>query len=107
MAVARHQQIGGDVGAYAEQPGMAERYQSGIANQDVEPEGENRVKQDLAGNIDIIDFADRVRQHSERDEGDQRGKAAAENELAHRIWPPNRPCGRNTKTSTIGRNRMK
>ena len=57
MAVTGGEQIGGDISGDAEQPGMAERNQAGIADQHVEPEREDGVEQDLARDIDVIDFA--------------------------------------------------
>ena len=101
------QQIGDDIGGNTEQSGMAERHQSGITNQNIEPEREYRIEQNLTRDIHVIHFFDRVRHHRQPNDRDCDGNSPRDVEIRHRIWPPNRPCGRNTKTSTIGRNRMK
>ena len=111
MAGAGGEQVSHGVSRDAEQSGMAERDQSGIADQNIQPQREHGIEQNLTRDIDVIDFADRIGHCGQRQDGDGDGDAAggrgAEHDGAHRIWPPNRPCGRNTKTNTIGRNRMK
>ncbi len=103
MAVSGGEQIGDGVARHTEQAGMAERYQAGITHQHVEPECEHGIEQNLAGDIDVIDFRDRVRHGDQREDRNGNGNAPG----GHRTWPPNRPCGRSTSTSTIGRNRTK
>ena len=103
VAVAGDQERSDRIARHAEQPGMAERHQAGVTDQDVQPEREDRVEQNLAGDIDVIGLGDRIRHRDQRQDRDSDGDAAGD----HSTCPPNRPCGRNTSTSTIGRNRMK
>ena len=84
MAVACGQQISDDIGGNAEQAGMAERHQAGIADENVKPQREHRVEQDLARDIDVIDLLDRVRHRDQRQDGDGDGDAAR-NDAAHRL----------------------
>src|SRR6516164_3541375 len=63
MPVSRREQVGDDVSGNAEQSGMTKRHQSGIADQNVEPEREYCIEQNLTGDIDVINFLDRVWQH--------------------------------------------
>ena len=74
---------------------MAERHQSGIADQDIEPERENGIEQNLARDVDVIDFTDRKR-HGDKGEnggtkGESDGKAAASAAMANEICPPTGP----------------
>src|SRR2546423_13999731 len=81
----------------AEQPGMAERDKSGIADQHVEPERKHRVQQDLRRDICVIAVADPERHRREENE------PGGERKTLHGAARPNRPCGRNTSTTSIGR----
>ena len=56
---------------------MSERNKAGIADQDVQPEREYRVEQNLAGDIDVIGFADDERNGEQRKDRGGDGKVAA------------------------------
>src|SRR6516162_1714077 len=103
MAVAGREHVGDAIAGEAEQSGMPERYQPCIANKYAQAQRENGIEQDLARNIDIISARHLVRDHCERNQ------CQAESEVAgyHGTWRPNRPCGRNTRTSSMGRKRTK
>ena len=103
MAKSKLQHVADDVSGDAEQPGMAERHKPGIANQNVQAEGEDREEKDLAGDIDVINAAHPIGQGAERHERD----AKCEDARAHGTCLPNRPCGRRISTSSMGRNKTK
>src|SRR5262249_16228719 len=88
----------------AEIAGVTERDHPAVAEHHVDREREQRIDEHLARHIDVELVADDPRQpdederaNGERDDGGTR----------HICTRPNNPCGRNTSTSTIGRNRTK
>jgi hypothetical protein len=87
------------IGGKAEEPCMAERNETGVADQHVEPQRENGIEQDLRGDVDIIAVGDPERQ------GRQRDYSQCQDEPSQSVAArPKRPCGRNTRTISIGRN---
>ena len=104
VSVAGGEQVGRGVGRHAEQSGVAERHQPGVTHQYAQSQRKDRVEQDLARDVDVIDFFDRVGRGGERKDCDEAGDLCSAD---HRICPPNKPCGRSTSTSTIGRNSTK
>ena len=76
MAVAGSQQISDDISGDAEQAGMAERHQAGVADENVKPQCEHSVEQDLASDIDVVDLLDRIGHGDQRQDGDGDGNAA-------------------------------
>ena len=74
-----------------------------IAEQQVQAHGEQREDEDLAREVEIELVGDEERHREQRDRHDDNRKPAA----VHVGTRPNRPCGMNTSTSTIGRNKMK
>src|SRR5260221_329672 len=81
--------------------GMAERDEPGIAHEHVETKREDGVDQDLADDVDVVAVDDPQRH------GDERQKRKSERDPPrHGACLPNRPCGRTSKMSSIGRKRM-
>src|ERR1051325_6639606 len=76
---------------------MPERDEAGIADQHVEPERENRVEQDLRGDVGVVAVANPER-HRRQDDQPQR-----ERQPLHGAALPNSPSGRTTSTTSIGR----
>ena len=103
MAEAKLQHVADRVGGHTEKAGVAKRNQAGVSHQHIQPEREDGVEQDLAGDIDVIDAGHPVRQSCERCEGDGNSERAR----AHGTCLPNRPCGRKSRTSSIGKKRTK
>ena len=91
MAVPGGEKISDDITGDAEQAGMAERHQAGVAHQHVEPQREHRVEQDLARDIDVIDLLDGVGHSDQRQNGDGDG-GTARNDAARRLTC-HRTCG--------------
>jgi hypothetical protein len=116
MSEAGLQHQRGRVGRHGEQAGVAERHQPAVAYQHVEREGEDREQQDLACDVDVIGIAGPLRQRRQRQERRERQSEGGIRRRpffhdvhvprAHVPVLPNRPCGRSTRTSTIGRNRI-
>ena len=107
MAVAGLQHVAGGIGRDAEQAGMAERDQAGITDQHVQPEREDGVEQNLAGDVDVINARHPMRHRDERDESNRKCDEARAHDAIHGTNLPNKPCGRNSSTSNIGRNSTK
>src|ERR1700688_685323 len=85
----------------AEEPGVAERDKAGIADEHIEAEREDGVDQDLADDVDVIAVDDPQRHGSKRYEPEPKRDRSA-----HGACLPNNPCGRTSRTSNIGRERM-
>src|SRR5262249_62252756 len=66
--------------------------------------GEQRIDEHLARHVDVELVADDPRQ---RDEDERANGERDDGATRHICTRPNNPCGRNTSTSTIGRNRTK
>ena len=105
VAVPGRQHESGDVARHGEQPGMPQRGEAGVADQHVEGERQHGPQQDLAGDVDVVGVSDPERQAEQGDEH-QGDAGATGRELPHVATLPNRPCGRSTRMSSIGRNRM-
>ena len=103
MSEAELQHVADCIGGHAEQPGVAQRNQAGVAHEHVQPERKDRVEQDLAGDVDVIDAGHPVRQGCERHERNAECKETS----AHGTCLPKRPCGRSSRTSSIGKKRTK
>jgi hypothetical protein len=104
MTVAGLQHQCAAVARNRKQPGMTERYQAGVANQYIEREREHGEQQKLARDIDVIGIAHPHRQGGEQCECDRdRGVSQLD---GHATFRPNRPCGRSTRTSSMGRKRI-
>ena len=103
VAKAQLQHVAGRVGRDAEKAGMAERHQPAVAGQHVQPERKDGIEQDLARDVDVVNASHPIRQRDKHHERDKKGEDA----LAHGTCLPNRPCGRSSRTSNIGRNRTK
>src|SRR5215469_519406 len=86
------------VGSNAEQAGVPERDKTGVADEHVKPEREDRIQQDLRSYVDVITVADPQRQCR------QCGQSEGKREPLHNATRPNRPCGRTTRMTSIGRN---
>ncbi len=83
---------------------MPERDHAAVTEQHVDGEREQRVNEHLARHVDVELVADDPWDGEERQRAQrQRGGGAAR----HICTRPNRPCGRNTSTSTIGRKSTK
>src|SRR6516225_3555057 len=83
---------------------VTERDHAAVAEHHVDGEREQRVDEHLARHVDVELVADDPR-HGEEDQranGERNGAATR-----HICTRPNRPCGRNTSTSTIGKKRTK
>ena len=90
---------GAGVRGDAEESGVAEADQPGIAGEHVHAEGEDAVEEDLAGDVGVVGPADPPRYRSQDDQrGGERGPP-------HAVCRPKRPCGRTTSTMSMGRNR--
>ena len=83
--------------------GVTERHHAAVAEQNVEAQREQRVDQDLGREVEIEIVADDPRQRDEEHDAEQQ----LDRRARHSWTRPNRPCGMNTSTSNIGRNRMK
>ncbi len=103
VPVARLEQDRRGIGREPQKPGMAQRHEPGIADDDVEAEREHGVEQDLARDVDEIRIAEPQRQGRERRHGHERGDPSR----AHGACLPNSPRGRTASISTIGRNSTK
>ena len=55
VAEAELQHVAGGIGGHAEQAGMAKRNQPGVADEHVQPERKDRVEENLAGDVDVVD----------------------------------------------------
>jgi hypothetical protein len=86
------------IGGNAEEPRMAERDQACIADQHVEPQRENGIEQDLRGDVYIIAVGDPERDRRQKGQRDRKGEPPQGAAL------PKSPCGRSTRTISIGRN---
>ena len=99
MAVPAVQEAGRRVGRDAEEPGVAQADEAGVAHQHVDPEREDGVEEDLAADVDVEGAAGPERQCGQ---GQQRGD---EGEALHpAAGRPKRPWGRTTRTRSMGRN---
>src|SRR5262249_1231150 len=103
MTIAELQHVAGCVSSDAEEARVTERNQSGVTNEHVQPESTECVKQALDGEVNVVGARHRSRQRRERDDSN------AESEIAstHGTCLPKRPCGRSSRTSSIGRKRTK
>src|SRR5712692_7020715 len=80
---------------------MAERDEPGIAHEHVEPKCKDGVDQNLADDVDVVAVDDPQRH------GDERQKRERERDPpSHGACLPNRPCGRMSKMTSIGRKPM-
>ena len=70
MAGAELQHVTGGVGRNAEQSGMTERYQTGIADQDIQSQCKHREEQNLTADIDVIDAGHPEGQGDQHHQGD-------------------------------------
>src|SRR5579871_4449156 len=105
MAVTCLQQKSRRIARDAKEARMAERYESGVADEHVEGEREDRPEQNLARDVDVIGIADPEGQGREQRQRDgDRGEAQMPR--IHGTTLPKRPCGRSTSTSTIGRKKI-
>jgi hypothetical protein len=95
---------------HGQQPGMAEGDEAGVADEDIECQRCHRPQQDLAGDVDVervMPEPDRQCQEQRNAQQRSRGGAGRSSDApGHVVTLPNRPCGRSTRISTIGRNRM-
>ena len=103
LAEAGIEQQHGRIAGQPDERRVAERDHAAIAEQQVEADGEQRIDQDLAREVEIELVADDERDRDQRGRDDDQDDGAT----LHDGTRPNRPCGMNTSTSTIGRNRMK
>ena len=103
LAGAGVEQQHGGVAGQPDERGVAERHHAAIAEQQVHAHGEQRVDEDLAREVEVELVADHERHRDQGGRDDKEDDGAA----LHDCTRPNRPCGMNTSTSTIGRNRMK
>src|SRR5262249_38202104 len=103
MTIAELQHVAGCVSSDAEEARVTERNQSGVTNEHVQPESEDCVKQDLAGDVNVVDPRHPIRQRRERDDSN------AESEIAstHGTCLPKRPCGRSSRTRNMERKKTK
>ena len=103
VPVACGEQIGDRVSRHSRQPGVPERHQPAIADQNIQAERKHRIEQDLARDVDVVRLGNGVRQRKQRHHRERH----CDKPVVHRTCPPNRPCGRSTSTRTIGRNSTK
>ena len=88
----------------AEVAGVAERDHAAVAEHHVDRERKQRIDQHLGRHVDVELVADDPRQNQQRQRADGKRDGGAQRHICTR---PNNPCGRNTSTSTIGRNSTK
>src|SRR5262249_49780606 len=103
MANGELQHVAGCISGHAEKTGMTERNQTGVAHQHVQRERKDRVEENLAGDIDVINACHPIRQGYKRDERNAKG----ENATAHGTCLPKRPCGRSSRTSNNRKKKKK
>src|SRR5262249_5116974 len=103
MTESELQHVAGCISGYAEKTSMTERNQTGVPHQHVQRERKDRVEENLAGDIDVINACHPIRQGYNRDERNAKG----ENATVHGTCLPKRPCGRSSRTSNIGKKRTK
>src|SRR5215472_4304568 len=90
--------------AIAKIAAVTERDHAAVAEHHVDREREQRIDEHLARHVDVELVADDPRQRHE----DERANGERDDGATRHICTrPNNPCGRNTSTSTIGRNRTK
>ncbi len=109
LAVACGDQQDAGIAGDAEIAGMAERDHAAIAQHHVDREREQGVDQHLRRHVDVELVADDPRhcEQEQRADGDRNHLRVPGGLAAHSCTRPNRPCGRKTRTSTIGRNSTK
>ena len=55
MTKSELQHVASRIRGHAKQAGMTKRNQSGVSHQYIQPEREDGVEQDLAGDVDVVD----------------------------------------------------
>ena len=94
----------GTVRAEAEEHAVAERHQSGIADQQIEPQTDQRIQGDLrCDGVGQTDGVQRERQYRERrgQDGNRMQAARAHSNFSKRS--PNRPLGRTSRIRIMRR----
>ena len=102
--IARDREQDAGIAGDADIGGVAERHHAAEAEHQVEAQRQDREDQALARHVDVEIMRDDARQRDQRERRDRKRDEVA---AAHNCTRPNRPCGRNTSTSTIGRNSTK
>ena len=105
VIVAGGEQHGGGIAADGKQAGVAQGREAGIADEQIERQGQNGPDQDLAGDIDVVGVADPDGQADEQHKSKE-AQGAPGADPTHVTTLPNSPCGRSTRITSIGKNRM-